>query len=51
MLKYHANQEIMNTYEHLQIVCSQFFTYKLIFVYIQSNLNIYCFIGQIFDEQ
>ncbi len=41
MVKYNANQEIMNTYENLQIVRSQFFTHKLIFVYIQSNSNIY----------
>ncbi len=31
----------MNTSENLQIVQSQFFTDKLVFVYIQSNLNIY----------
>ncbi len=35
----------MNTYENLQIVQSQFFINKLIFIYIQSNLNIYWFIG------
>ncbi len=45
MVKYYANQEIMNTYENLQIVWSQFFTDKLIFIYIRSNLNIYWFIG------
>ncbi len=45
MVKYDANQEIMNIYENLQIVQSQFFTDKLIFVYIPSNLNIYWFIG------
>ncbi len=28
-VKYNADQEIMNTYENLQIVWSQFFTYKL----------------------
>ncbi len=43
--KYDANWEIMNTYENLQIVQSQFFTDKLIFIYILSNLNIYLFIG------
>ncbi len=31
----------MNTQENLQIVQSQFFTGKLIFIYIQSNSNIY----------
>jgi hypothetical protein len=35
----------MNTYENLQIVRSHFFTDKLIFIYIQSNSNIYWFIG------
>ncbi len=45
MVKYNTNWEIMNTYENLQIVWSQFFTKKLIFVYIQSNLIIYWFIG------
>jgi hypothetical protein len=34
----------MITYENLQIVRSQFFTDLLIFVYIQSNLKIFCFI-------
>ncbi len=32
MLKYDAEWEIMNTYENLQIVLSQFFTSKLIFI-------------------
>ncbi len=41
MVKYDANQEIMRT---LQIVQSQFFTNKLIFIYIWSNSNIYWFI-------
>ncbi len=45
MVKYDANQEIMNTTENLQIVQSQFFTEKLIFIYIQFNSNIYWFIG------
>ncbi len=45
MVKYNANQEIMKTYENLQIVQSQFFADKLIFIYIWSNLNIYSFIG------
>jgi hypothetical protein len=35
----------MNTYENLQIVGSQFFTNMLIFVYIQSNSNVYWFIS------
>ncbi len=43
--KYDANQEITNTYENLQIVRFQFFADKLIFIYIQSNSNIYWFIG------
>ncbi len=50
--KYNPNWEITNTYENLQIVWSQFFTNKLIFTYIQSNLNIYWFIGiQICSQQ
>ena len=44
-VKYDANWEITNTCEKLQIVWSQFFTNKLIFVYIQSNLNFYLFIS------
>jgi hypothetical protein len=35
----------MKTYKNLQIIQSQFFNDKLIFVYIWSNLNIYWFIG------
>jgi hypothetical protein len=45
MVKYDANQEITNTYENLQMVRSLFFTNKLIFIYIPSNLNIYWFIS------
>ncbi len=45
MVKYNADLENTNTYENLQIVQSQFFTNKLIFIYIWSNLNIYWFIG------
>jgi len=45
MVKYDANREIMNTYKNLQIVRSQFFTHKLIFIYIWSNSNIYWFIS------
>ncbi len=45
MVNYYADQEIMNTYENLQIVQSQIFTDKLIFIYIWSYLNIYWFIG------
>ncbi len=33
-VKYDANWEIMNTYDNLQIVWSQFYTDKLIFIYI-----------------
>ncbi len=44
-VKYYADQEIMNIYENLQIVLSQFFTDMIQFVYIQSTLNIYWFIG------
>ncbi len=39
-VKYDDNQEIMNTYENLQIVWSEFLTDKLLFVYIQSNSHI-----------
>jgi len=45
MVKYDADQEIMNTYENLQIVQSQFFTDKLIFIEIWYNSNIYWFIS------
>ncbi len=44
MVKY-ADQQLTNTYDNLQIVQSQFFTDKLIFICIWSNLNIYWFIG------
>ncbi len=44
-IKYNTDREITNTYENLQIVWSQFFTDKLIFVYIRYNSNIYWFIG------
>ncbi len=40
-VKYDTDGEIANTYENLQIVPSQFFTDKLIFIYIRYNLNIY----------
>jgi hypothetical protein len=43
--KYDANQEITNTYENLLRVQSQFFTDKLILIYIWYNLNIYWFIS------
>jgi len=43
--KYDADWEIMNTYKNLQIVLYQFFTDKLIFIYHQSNSNIYWFMG------
>jgi hypothetical protein len=45
MVKYDANREITNTYDNLQIVQSQFFTDKLVFIYIWSNSNIYWFIS------
>ncbi len=45
MVKCDADQEIMITYNNLQIDQSQFFTDMLIFVFIWSNLNIYWFIG------
>ncbi len=41
MVKYDADTEITNTYDNLQKAQSQFFTDKLIFIYIWSNLNIY----------
>ncbi len=44
MVKYNANQEIINAYENLQIVQCQFFTDMLIFIYIWSYSNIYWFI-------
>ncbi len=44
-VKYDADREIMNIYENLQIVWAQFFTDKLLFVYIQSTSNIYWLIG------
>jgi hypothetical protein len=44
-IKYDTDREITNTYENLQIVRSQFFTDKLIFIYIRYNSNIYWFIG------
>ena len=45
MVKYNADREITNTYENLQIVWSQFFTDKLIFIYFQFNSNFYWFIS------
>ncbi len=44
MVKYDADREIMNTYENLQRVWSQFFTDKLIFIHFQNNSDIYWFI-------
>ena len=43
MVKYNANQEIMNTYENLQIVQSEFFTNKLIFSLIQISIGLSVF--------
>ncbi len=40
-----ADREVMNTYENLQIVWSQFFTFKLILLSIKYNWDIYWFIG------
>ncbi len=45
IVKSDADREIMNIYENLHIVRSQFFTDMLLFVYIQSTSNIYWFIG------
>jgi hypothetical protein len=42
-VKYDTDREIMNT--NLQIVLTQFFTDKLIFIYIRYNSNIYGFIS------
>ena len=39
-VKYNVDQEIMNTFKNLQIVRSQFFANKLIFIYIWSNSKI-----------
>ncbi len=44
-VKYNANWEIMNIYENLQIVWSQFCTNKQLFVYIWSTSNINWFIS------
>ncbi len=44
-VKYNANREIMNIYENLQIVWSQFCTNKQLFVYIRSTSNINWFIS------
>jgi len=44
-VKYDADREITNTYKNLQLIWSQFFTEKLIFIYIWSNSNIYWFLG------
>jgi hypothetical protein len=45
MVKYDNDREITNIYENLQIVQSQFYSDKLIFVYIWSNSNVYWFIS------
>ncbi len=44
-VKYDADREITITYGNLQIVQSQFFPDMLIFIYIQSYLKIFWFIG------
>ncbi len=47
MVNYDADQEIMNSYENLKIVGSQFFTYKLInslkMVIIQISIGLLVF--------
>jgi len=40
MVKYNADQEIMNIYENLQIVRTHFFPDMLLFINIRYNLNI-----------
>ncbi len=45
MVKYDTNWEIMNIYENLWIVWSQFCTDRWLSAYIQSSLNIYWFIS------
>ncbi len=45
MVKYDTDREIMNTFENLKIVWTEFFTDKLILVYIRYNSYIYGFIG------
>ncbi len=44
-VKYDVDREITNVYENLQILRSHFFTDIVLFVNIQSTLNIYWFIG------
>ena len=44
-----VNLEITNTYENLQIVWSQFFTGKQIFIYIWSNSNKYLLVYRYSD--
>ncbi len=44
-VKYDTDWDITNTYKNLQIVPIQFFTNKLIFIYIHYNSNIYWFMG------
>jgi hypothetical protein len=45
MVKYYVDQGFMITYKNFRIVRSQFFTDLLIFIYIQSKLKIFWFIG------
>jgi hypothetical protein len=54
--KYNANQEILNTYENLQIVQSQFFTDKLIFICIRLirisiGLSVFGFIANSYNQK
>jgi len=56
MVKYNANWEIMNTYKNLQTVWSQFFTDKLIFVYIgliqiSIGLAVFGFVGNEYKQR
>ncbi len=52
MVKYNPNWEIMNTYENLQIVQSQFFTDELIFIYIRIfiGLSVFEFVANKYKE-
>ena len=45
MVRYDANQEIMNTYENLQIVQSQF-SFKFGLIQISIGLSVFRFIAK-----
>ncbi len=56
MVKYDVNWEIMNTYENLQIVQSQFFTHMLIFVnlgliWISIGLSVLGFVANEYKQR